>query len=84
MIWKILRPNYWILDRWVRKNRTVVLALMLLLPLGGQWVYDNLIRDNLALLSSEQAVTAIASSLPTGLFFLLLFAMLGVVPQRLD
>jgi hypothetical protein len=79
MVWKILRPHYWILDRRVRTtNRVIVIALILLLLLGGQWAYDNLIRDNLALLNSEQAVTAIASSLPLGFFFLLLFAMLGV------
>jgi hypothetical protein len=38
----------------------------------------ELIRDNLALLNSEQAVTVIASFLPYGLFLLLMFAMLGV------
>jgi hypothetical protein len=79
MVWKILRPHYWILDRKVRKtNRAVVVALILLLGYGGQWIYNNLIRDSLALLNSEQAVTALASSLPFGLSLLLLFAMLGV------
>jgi hypothetical protein len=79
MIWKILRPHYWILDRRVRNtNRYVVLALVVLLGFGGQWVFDNLIRDAFALLSSEQAVTAIASSLPFALSLLLIFAMLGV------
>ena len=79
MVWKILRPNYWILDRKVRTaNRLVVVVLFLLLGFGGQWIYVNLIRDNLALLNSEQAVTAIASFFPLGLFFVLLFAILGV------
>jgi hypothetical protein len=79
MVWKVLRPHYWILDRKVRTtNRAVVVALILLLGFGGQWVYDNLIRHNLALLNSEQAVTIVASSLPYGLSLLLLFAMLGV------
>jgi hypothetical protein len=79
MVWKILRPHYWILDRKVRTtNRAVVVALILLLAFGGQWVYNNLIRDNLALLDSEQAVTVVASFLPFGLFLLLIFAMLGV------
>jgi hypothetical protein len=79
MVWKVLRPHYWMLDRRVRTtNRIVVLALVLLLGFGGQWVYDNLIRDNLALLNSEQAVTIVASSLPYGLFLLLIFAVLGV------
>ena len=37
MVWKILRPHYWILDRKVRTtNRTVVIALILLLGFGGQ------------------------------------------------
>jgi hypothetical protein len=55
-----------------------VIALILLLGFGGQWVYNSLIRDNLALLNSEQAVTVVASFLPFGLFLLLVFAMLGV------
>jgi hypothetical protein len=50
----------------------------MLLLIGGQWIYNNLYRDNLALLSSEQAPTAIASALPLGLFFLIMFALLGV------
>jgi hypothetical protein len=79
MVWKILRPHYWILDRKVRAtNRLVVVALVLLLGFGGQWVYNNLIRDNLALLNSEQAVTIVATFLPYGMFLLLLFAVLGV------
>ncbi len=79
MVLKILRPQYWILDRQVRNtNRLVVIALILLLMFGGQWLYDNLIRDNLALLRSDQAVTAIASYVPLGLFLFLLFAMLGI------
>jgi hypothetical protein len=79
MVWKVLRPQYWILDRKVRTtNRIVVIALILLLGFGGQWVYNNLIRDSLARLHSEQAATVVASSLPFGLFLLLLFAMLGV------
>jgi hypothetical protein len=79
MILKILRPQYWILDRQVRNtNRLVVIALIMLPMFGGQWLYNNLIRDNLALLRSDQAVTVIASYLPLCLFFFLLFAMLGI------
>ena len=79
MVLRILRPQYWILDRQVRNtNRLVVVALILLPMFGGQWLYENLIRDNLALLRSDQAVTAIASFLPLSLFFFLLFAMLGI------
>ena len=79
MIWKILRPHFWILDRRVRKmNRLILIGLFLVLWFGGMWVYNNLIRDNLALLNSDQAVASIASSLPQGFFFLLLFAILGV------
>lgn len=79
MVWKILRPQYWILDRKVRStNSALIIALILLLTFGGQWTYDNLVRDGVELLNSEQAVTAIASSLPFALFMLLLFALLGV------
>jgi hypothetical protein len=79
VVWKILRPHYWILDRRVRStNRFVVVALILLVGFGGQWAYNTLVRDNLALLNSEQAITAVASFLPVALFLLLLFALLGV------
>jgi hypothetical protein len=79
MVWKVLRPQVWLLDRKVRAvNRAVVAALFLLLGFGGQWVYTNVIRDNLALLATEEGVAFIASSLPLGLALLLLFGMLGV------
>ncbi|KPK92868.1 MAG: hypothetical protein AMJ88_09720 [Anaerolineae bacterium SM23_ 63] len=79
MVLKIFRPQYWMLDRKVRNtNRLVVIALILVLMFGGQWLYGNLIRDNLTLLHSDQAVTAIALYLPLGLFFFVLFAILGI------
>jgi hypothetical protein len=79
MVWKVLRPQVWVLDRRVRSaNRAVVAALFLLLGFGGPWVYNNFIRDNLALLATEEGVSFIASSLPLGLALLFLFAMLGV------
>jgi hypothetical protein len=79
MIWKILRPHYWMLDRRVRNtNRFVIIALILLLGWGGQWVYNNLAGDSLALLNSEGAATAVASFLPLLLFFIVAFAMLGM------
>jgi len=79
MVWKILRPHYWILDRRVRAtNRFIVVGLIVLLLAAGQWTYANLVRGNLALLSSDQAPSFIASSLPMGLFVLLLFALLGM------
>jgi hypothetical protein len=86
MVWKILRPHYWMLDRRVRDtNRYVIVALILLVGWGGQWAYDNLIRDNLALLNSEEATTAIASFAPLALLSVLAFGMLGVgdVTQQL-
>jgi hypothetical protein len=78
VIYRILRPRLWILDRWVRTHRAAVLGLILVLGLGGQWVYSNLIRERLAWLESELALTAIASWLPMGLFLLLVFSLLGV------
>ena len=79
MIWKILRPQYWIFDRKVRStHRAIVIALLVLVPVGGQWIYNNLIRDNLALLGSEQAMAAVASLFPSILFAILLFAILGI------
>jgi hypothetical protein len=67
------------LDRRVREtNRAVIILVIIALGFGGQWVYENLIRDQLGLLNSEQATALIASSLPLGLFLILLFALLGV------
>jgi len=79
MIWKILRPHFWILNRRLRAMNSVVLvASILVIGFVGWWIYDNLISDSLELLNTDEAVTAIASFLPMGLFFIFLFAMLGV------
>ena len=78
-VWKILRPQYWILNRKIRNtNRFVVVALILILGLGGGGIYDNLVRDKISVLNSEQGAVAIAAYLPLGLFFFLAFAMLGI------
>ena len=67
------------LDRSVRRlNRFVVGALFLLLGLGGNWLYNSFLLPNLALLNSEEAVMAVASFLPLGIFVFLLFGLLGV------
>lgn len=79
MIWNVLRPYYWMLDRKVRTtSRLVVIALILFLLFAGQWVHDNLLGDNISLLNSEHAATTAASALPMGLFLSILFALLGV------
>lgn len=79
MVWKILRPRFWILDRKVREtNRFVVVGLLVLLAFGGQWIYNNFIRNYLALLSAEQALPTTVSFLPLGFSLFLLFAVLGI------
>jgi len=79
MVWKIVRPHYWILDRKIRNTpRLVVIGIPLLVLWGGQWFYNAVLRDYLALLASEHAVAGVASALPLSLFFLALFALLGV------
>ncbi|MBK8988284.1 MAG: hypothetical protein IPM39_19825 [Chloroflexi bacterium] len=78
MIWQILRPHYWILDRKVRATRPIVIIAPLLLVLwGGEWLYNNAVSQYLGLLNSEQAATAVATSLPIGLFLILAFSILG-------
>jgi hypothetical protein len=52
--------------------------MIMLLLIGGQWIYNNLYLANLTLLNSDQTPTAIASALPLGLFFLVMFALLGI------
>jgi hypothetical protein len=79
MLWRILRPTFWILDRKVRTtNRAIIFALILIVAFGGQWLYSNLVRDALASLGPEQAVALAASSLPLALFLFLLFALLSI------
>jgi hypothetical protein len=78
MLWRILRPSFWILDRKVRDNRAIIVALILVVAFGGPWVYNNLVRDYLASLGSEQAVATVASTLPLAFFLFLLFALLGL------
>jgi hypothetical protein len=79
MLWRILRPSFWILDRKVREtNRAIIAVVILIVAFGGQWLYSNLVRDSLASLGSEQAMASIASILPLAFFLFLLFALLGV------
>lgn len=79
MLWKILRPRYWILDRRIRAMKpAVVIGILLILGYGGQFAYNNFIIPFLNTLASEQAISAVASALPIGLTFFLLFGMLGI------
>lgn len=78
MIWQILRPHYWMLDRKVRATKSIVIiAPLLLLLWGGEWLYNNVVSQYLEILTSEQAVAAVAASLPIGLFLILVFSVLG-------
>jgi hypothetical protein len=79
MVWKILRPHYWMLDRKVRQtNRIVVIALLLILGFIVQWVWNNLVSDKLALLPPEQTAMFIAGFMPLTLYLMLSFLLLGV------
>jgi hypothetical protein len=74
VIWRIVRPQFWVLDRRIRQlPRFVIPVSVLLLGLGGQWVYTRFLQDKLAILGTEQGIAAIASFLPT-LFFVFVFA----------
>jgi hypothetical protein len=79
MIWRIVRPQFWVLDRRVRQLPRIAIPLgVLLLGWGGQWVYNRFLQDKLAILSSEQGTAAIASFLPTLLFVFIFAAVLGL------
>ena len=79
MMWYILRPHYWILDRKVRSlHWSIVGGVIFLLGMGGQWLVEKFLNNKLDLLASEQAITLIASTLPTGIFIFILFALLGI------
>jgi hypothetical protein len=58
-------------------NAIVIIAPMLFLLWGADWFYDNVISQVLVLLNTEQSMAVVATSLPAGLFFILVFAMLG-------
>jgi hypothetical protein len=79
MIWKILRPHFWMLDRRVRQtNRVLIIALLAGVPFLVQWIWTNLIADQLALLTPDQLATFIASFIPMGLLLMVSFTLLGV------
>ena len=72
-----MRPQFWQLDRRVRSaNRLVVAVAVLLLGFGGQWVWDNLIRDKLALLGTDTAVSFLAPLLANAM---MLFMFIGII-----
>jgi hypothetical protein len=78
LVWKVLRPYYWMLDRRVRNsNRVMVIVVVLLVLWVGQWVF-NLLRENAALLESGQVAALVASYLPLMFFLLLVFGLLGM------
>ncbi len=79
MIWKILRPHFWMLDRRVRQtNRALVIGLIAALAFLLQWLWTNLLRDKLHDLPPEQIVGFIAQFMPMALLLLLMFALLGI------
>ncbi|MFC2028970.1 hypothetical protein ACFLTX_03480 [Chloroflexota bacterium] len=79
MFWNIFRPRYWILDRQIRGMKpAVIIALMIILGYGGQFIYDKFIIPFLEILNTEQAISTIGSALPFGFVFFILFGMLGV------
>lgn len=78
MIWKILRPKFWILDRAVRQTDNFLITGVLFLILwGGQYVYNAYIVTLLPMLASEEALNAMATILPMGLFIFLIAAVAG-------
>lgn len=79
MLWKVARPQLWIISRRLRQlPRLVVPAIVVLVGLGGQWLYTHFLQDKLAILGSDQGIAAVASFLPS-LFFVFVFsAVLGL------
>ena len=79
MIWKITRPQFWILDRQIRRLPGFVIPVgIMLLGLGGQWLYTRFLQEKLAVLNSEQGVAAAALFLPSFFFIFLFAAVLGL------
>ncbi len=78
MLWNILRPHFWMIDRQVRATRPVfIVGPVLLLVWGGEWLYRQVVHELLGLFATEAMATAVATFLPTGLFIILVFAILG-------
>ncbi|MEZ4592083.1 MAG: hypothetical protein R3D55_13220 [Chloroflexota bacterium] len=78
MLWKILRPYFWMADRQVRATRPVfIVGPVLLLVWGGEWLYRQVAGELLGLFATEAMATAVATFLPTGLFIIVVFTILG-------
>jgi hypothetical protein len=79
MLWKLLRPQFWILQRRIRNvNRILVLLLILILALGGSWSYKNLLPSIASLFHFDQGEVILAAYIPFALIFFLAFGMLGI------
>lgn len=77
LLWKALRPGYWLIDRWVRNHRNVILLGFLLLTVGGQ-LLSNQMAGLMASLGSDDALILSMALLPNILIMLGLFALLGL------
>ncbi|HSH02938.1 MAG TPA: hypothetical protein VLL52_10500 [Anaerolineae bacterium] len=77
MIWNIIRPNLWIIKRRLQALPTPTLPLIPLIPtLGLIWLYTQYLLPNRDFLANE-FVFIFTALLPSSLFLLLLFALLG-------
>ena len=79
MFWKLVRPQFWLLDRRVRTlPRWVVPVAIMALILGGQWVYNHWLQEQLAVLATAEGASLVVTSLPSLVFVLLLAAVFGL------
>ncbi|MCA9972436.1 MAG: hypothetical protein KC425_19580, partial [Anaerolineales bacterium] len=78
-LWKVMRPQVWQLDRRLRAaNRLLVVLAVLLLGVGGQWLWNGPVQRGMALLATETAVALVAPLLATGLLLFLFIGMVGI------
>jgi len=76
--WKVVRPTCWMLDRRVRAiDRRIVIGVVIVLGLGGQWLYGAL-RGRESLLAGDRGDAIAALTVVFGGLFILLLAFVNV------
>lgn len=76
MMWQVIKPHYWMLDRKIRSiNRILVVLSIALLVRVIEWLYNHVLRDQLDHLSSD---SGLAGTLLVGLVGAVLIMLLDI------
>lgn len=60
MMWQVIKPHYWMLDRRIRStNRIWIVLSITLLVLGSEWLYNHVLQDQLSHLGADSVLAGI-------------------------